>query len=86
MRLLKRRKPRVAIIGLDCAEPFLVFDRFANHLPNITALRQRGLYGKLESVIPAITVPAWSCMTSGKDPGTLGIYGFRNRSDYTYKG
>jgi predicted AlkP superfamily phosphohydrolase/phosphomutase len=88
MPLLKRRiaKPRVVIIGLDCAEPSLMFDRFADNLPNLTAIRQRGLFGKLESVIPAITVPAWSCMMSGKDPGTLGIYGFRNRSDYTYSG
>lgn len=80
----RRRKPRVAIIGLDCAAPELVFERYAHHLPNLTALRQQGLYGRLTSVTPAITVPAWSCMMSGKDPGTLGIYGFRNRSDYSY--
>jgi predicted AlkP superfamily phosphohydrolase/phosphomutase len=85
MPLVQRRKsPRVAIIGLDCAAPELVFDRYASDLPHITALRQRGLFGKLESVTPAITVPAWSCMVSGKDPGTLGIYGFRNRNDYAY--
>ena len=24
-------------------------------------------------------------MLSSKDPGTLGFYGFRNRSDYTYE-
>jgi len=44
----------------------------------------RGVYGNLESCTPAITVPAWSVMTSSKDPGTLGIYGFRNRADYSY--
>lgn len=36
------------------------------------------------SSTPAITVPAWSSMTSGKDPGVLGFYGFRNRLDYSY--
>lgn len=81
---LRSKKRRVAIIGLDCAEPSLVFDQFAAELPTLTALRQRGIYGELESVIPAITVPAWSCMTSGRDPGALGIYGFRNRRDYAY--
>jgi len=35
--------------------------------------------------MPPITVPAWSCMASSKDPGTLGIYGFRNRADHTYE-
>ncbi|MCS7071137.1 MAG: alkaline phosphatase family protein, partial [Anaerolinea sp.] len=53
-------------------------------MPTITALRRRGVFGELESVIPAITVPAWSCMMSGRDPGALGIYGFRNRADHTY--
>jgi len=75
---------RVAVIGLDCAEPSLVFERWAGRLPNLDALRRRGVWGELESVTPAITVPAWSCMTSGKDPGTLGIYGFRNRRDRSY--
>ena len=77
---------RVAIIGLDCAEPTLVFDRWADVLPNFTALRRRGSYGNLTSCMPPITVPAWSCMASSKDPGTLGIYGFRNRKDHSYDG
>jgi predicted AlkP superfamily phosphohydrolase/phosphomutase len=34
--------------------------------------------------MPPITVPAWSCMAASKDPGTLGIYGFRNRADHSY--
>ena len=46
----------------------------------------RGVYGPLESCDPPITVPAWSCMTSSKDPGTLGFYGFRNRKDHSYDG
>lgn len=86
MAWLRRRprRPRIAIIGLDCAEPSLVFDRYADVMPTVTALRRRGMYGELESVIPAITVPAWSCMLSGRDPGALGIYGFRNRADHRY--
>ncbi len=80
----RKNKPRVAIIGLDCAEPSLVFERYAADLPTFSRLRENGVWGRLESVIPAITVPAWSCMLSGQDPGALGIYGFRNRADYTY--
>ncbi len=83
---LFRKKRRVAIIGLDCAAPELVFERFIHEMPTLSRLRARGIYGELESVIPAITVPAWSCMMSGKDPGTLGIYGFRNRKDHSYDG
>ena len=75
---------KVAVFGLDCAEPTLVFDRWLDDLPNITRLMQSGLYGNLTSCVPPITVPAWSCMTSGCDPGRLGIYGFRNRADHSY--
>jgi len=75
---------KVAIIGLDCAEPSLVFDRWLDGLPNIRGLVQRGTYGTLESCMPPITVPAWSCMAASADPGRLGIYGFRNRADHSY--
>ena len=44
-----------------------------------------GAYGLLRSCDPPITVPAWAVMTSSKKPGTLGIYGFRNRADYSYE-
>ncbi|MBV8695712.1 MAG: alkaline phosphatase family protein, partial [Ktedonobacteraceae bacterium] len=66
--------PRLVIIGLDCAEPSLVFEQWRADLPNLAQLMQQGTYGLLESCTPAITVPAWSCMMSGRDPGELGIY------------
>ena len=78
--------PKIAVIGLDCAAPELVFDRWRGELPCLRSLCEQGVWGKLESVVPPITVPAWSCMMSGKDPGELGIYGFRNRKDYSYDG
>lgn len=81
MSLIKK----VAVIGLDCAEPSLILDQWIDHLPNIKRLMQGGTYGELTSSIPPITVPAWSCMSASKDPGTLGIYGFRNRSDRSYE-
>ncbi len=76
---------KVAVIGLDCAEPKLVFDRWREELPNLSRLMSAGTWGPLASVDPPITVPAWSCMMSGRDPGELGIYGFRNRSAHDYR-
>ena len=76
---------KVAVIGLDCAEPSLMFEQWVDHLPNIRRLMTSGTYGELTSSMPPITVPAWSCMASSKDPGTLGIYGFRNRGDHSYE-
>ena len=81
-----RARAKVAVIGLDCAEPSLVFDRWLDELPNIARLVRGGTWGRLRSVDPPITVPAWTCMMSGRDPGELGIYGFRNRRDHSYDG
>jgi len=77
------RTPRVAIIGLDCAEPTL-FERWRGELPVLDSLARRGVWGRLRSTIPPITTPAWMAMVSGYDPGQLGIYGFRNRRSYHY--
>ena len=77
-------KKRVLIIGWDCAAPELVFDAFRDDMPNTRRLMEEGIHGNLESTIPPITVPAWMCMMTGRDPGELGIYGFRNRKDYSY--
>jgi predicted AlkP superfamily phosphohydrolase/phosphomutase len=78
--------PRVAIIGLDCATPALLFDRYADEMPNVRSLLDGSLNGELQSITPPITVPAWACAMTGKTPGQLGIYGFRNRKDTSYEG
>ncbi len=76
---------KVFLIGLDCAAPELIFDKWKTHLPNISQLMDSGIYGRLKSTIPPITVPAWTAMFTSKDPGELGIYGFRNRRDFSYE-
>ncbi len=73
---------KICVLGLDCAAPEVVFGD--ERLTNLRRLMSAGIYGRLESVIPPITVPAWMCMTTSQDPGSLGVYGFRNRSDYSY--
>ena len=75
---------RVFVLGLDCATPQLLFERYLDQLPNFARLMQAGAWGRLKSSDPPITVPAWACMFSGYDPGQLGFYGFRNRADHSY--
>lgn len=75
---------KICVIGLDCCAPDIVFRD--ERLTNIRRLMDAGVYGRLESVIPPITVPAWMCMCTSQDPGSLGVYGFRNRTDYSYSG
>jgi predicted AlkP superfamily phosphohydrolase/phosphomutase len=76
---------KLALIGLDCADPNLM-EEFLPDLPALRELIQGGSFARLKSVDPPITVPAWMCMMTGKDPGELGVYGFRNRTDYSYEG
>jgi predicted AlkP superfamily phosphohydrolase/phosphomutase len=75
---------KILVVGLDCASPEILFSD--DRLVNIRRVMDAGCYGKLESVIPPITIPAWMCMATSQDPGSLGVYGFRNRSDYSYDG
>jgi predicted AlkP superfamily phosphohydrolase/phosphomutase len=77
---------RALVIGLDCAAPQLVFERWADELPTLRGLCARGRFGVLRSSDPPITVPAWSVMTSSRNAGALGFYGFRNRKDHSYDG
>lgn len=78
--------PRVAVIGLDCGAPNLLFRDLAAEVPNLSTLFAAGMSGDLESITPPITVPAWACAMTGRTPGELGIYGFRNRKDTSYDG
>lgn len=76
--------PKVLVIGLD-GIPSLVLSRdVLADLPNLAGLVARGASGPLISTIPPITVPAWSSMFCGRDPGELGLYGFRNRAQPGY--
>jgi predicted AlkP superfamily phosphohydrolase/phosphomutase len=86
LNLLNRHKRarRVLVLGLDCASPHLIFDQFKADLPTFSRLAATGTWGELTSSTPCITVPAWASMTSSRDPGVLGVYGFRNRKDFSY--
>ena len=75
---------KICILGLDCCAPEIIFHD--ERLANIRRLMDAGVWGRLESVIPPITVPAWMCMSTSQDPGSLGVYGFRNRTDHSYSG
>ena len=75
---------KVLLIGLDCAAPRTLFQDFLEECPNIKKLMDNGIYGRLRSSDPPITVPAWMVMATGKKPGTLGVYGFRHRKGNSY--
>lgn len=76
---------KVAILGLDSVPPELLFGRLLDGLPNIKKIYEKGIHGSLTTCHPPITIPAWMVMMTGKNPGKLGIYGFRHRRGFSYK-
>ncbi|MCP4676089.1 MAG: phosphodiesterase [Deltaproteobacteria bacterium] len=77
-------EPRLIIIGLDSVSPRIAFEVLEDVMPCLKSLRQSGRHGPLRSTDPPVTIPAWVTMTTGKDPGELGVYGFRNRRVGSY--
>ena len=70
---------KVLVVGLDGAAPEILLGDEA--LVNFRRLMQAGCHGRLASVLPPTTVPAWLCLSTSQDPGSLGVYGLRNRTD-----
>lgn len=75
---------KAIVIGLDCLEPRLAFGEYLNDMPVLKSMLANSVWGRMKSTLPPITCPAWASMVTSKNPGRLGIYGFRNRNDYSY--
>lgn len=65
------------ILGLDAATWTLIRPWIAEGgMPNLAKLMKTGVSGKLESILPPITPPAWTSFMTGKNPGKHGIFNF----------
>jgi len=71
---------RVLIIGIDGAEPSLMFTwAQRGFLPNLQKLMKRAAWGPLRSTIHPLTPQAWTSMITGVNPGRHGIFDFGKR-------
>ena len=53
---------RVLVIGLDCAEPSLVFDRWRQDLPTLNRLMKQGAWGNWKVAIhQSLFLPGHQC-------------------------
>ena len=78
---------KTLVIGVDGADSRIIKSLVKRgKLNNFKNLMDQGCFGKLKSTIPAITIPAWPAMFSGKNAGKLGAVGFsRLERDYRLK-
>lgn len=70
-------KTRVVIFGLD-GGTYTVLDDLVRRgiMPHFAEFFRRGARGKLASVIPPLTPPAWTTLVTGRSPGRHGITNF----------
>lgn len=70
-------KNRTIWLGLD-GGTFSILDPLMEEgiMPFLKEFIASGAYGKLVSVIPPITQPAWTSMMTGRSPGNHGIFDF----------
>ncbi len=79
-------KTKVLVIGVDAAEPTLLEEMMAaGELPNLTALRSRGLHGGVQNPIGFEAGAVWPTFHTGKNPGKQQQYdGLRKFNPQTY--
>ena len=77
-RLRKEDGPRVAFIGIDGVPHSLIAEN-PDVFENITAIAEQGSSGAIRSIIPPESSACWPSITTGKNPGSTGIYGFQER-------
>ena len=65
------------VIGLDGADLEIIRPWLdAGDLPNLASIRDEGVSGLLDSVIPPVSAPAWATFMTGRNPGRHGVFGF----------
>ncbi|WP_255190998.1 alkaline phosphatase family protein [Natronobeatus ordinarius] len=76
---------KTVVLGFDALD-VRYLDRYASSLPNLTALRDRGIEAPLESTHPPWTGSAWPSMYTGVDPSYHGVYDFFDYDGYPDEG
>jgi predicted AlkP superfamily phosphohydrolase/phosphomutase len=75
-------KRKIILFGIDGA-PWSLIDRFVAEgvMPNFKKVLEKGVKGTLMSTIPYLTLPAWTSIFTGVNPGKHGMIDFRMRLD-----
>lgn len=83
---MKKSSEKVLVIGLDSAEPSLLFPwAKKGKLPNLAKIIEEGVSGNLSSTFPPMTAPAWTSFMTGKNPGSTGVFDFVQRIPGKYE-
>ena len=68
------RTGRVLLVGIEGAEPRVVREALKRgRLPNLAAIAQRGVSGRLRSPLPLASASVWTSVATGMDPAGHGV-------------
>jgi predicted AlkP superfamily phosphohydrolase/phosphomutase len=73
---------RHLLIGLDGAGLDILRALGPEQLPHLHACMARGAYAALRSVVPPATLPNWTTLLTGVNPGRHGVFDFTVRTGY----
>lgn len=82
MGLLRRKKTRVLVVGLD-GVPFSLLNDLMQRgvMPRMKEITAQGALAPMTVTLPEISSVSWSTFMTGTDPGTHGIFGFTDLSE-----
>ena len=76
--------PRVAFVGID-GVPYSLLADHPEEFENFAALASDGSAGAIDSIVPPESSACWPALTTGKNPGATGVYGFQDREVGSYE-
>ncbi len=74
---------RVAFLGVD-GVPFELVDGHPDVFPNLHEIAEDGDGGRISSIVPPESSACWPALTTGRNPGGTGVYGFQDRERGSY--
>ncbi|UCE28325.1 MAG: alkaline phosphatase family protein [Candidatus Coatesbacteria bacterium] len=85
MALLRKKKMRTCVIGLD-GVPYSLITRFTDEgvMPAVRELSAYGSLHKMSVTLPEISAVSWPSFMTGTGPGGHGIFGFVELKPGTY--
>ncbi len=76
--------PRVAFFGID-GVPYSLVDDHREEFPTLASIADEGTGGPIDSIVPPESSACWPALTTGRNPGETGVYGFTDREVGSYE-
>ncbi len=82
---MTQHNPKFMVYSID-GVPFGLMQRMFDEgvMPNLAKVARENTFRQMRSIQPCVSSVAWTCFSTGKNPGKHGIYGFIDRKPGTW--